>query len=484
MRSIRCALLLCVLCLPCGSIFPDDYSPQLDFWPVFFYAKDKKSDETTVELLWPLFSWNEDKKSKGFFFHPFYNKREEKGKKHVEEELLWPFGHTITDEDLKNSRFFPFYFYTEDKKPDGHVEKDFTFLPFIFGRKKPGEDYNAVFPFYGRITKRYGRDEIIFVLWPIYTWQKKDDITAVNILWPFFSYSKYEGGGGFKFWPLFGYSVKKDKFSKTFILWPFYSRQHVTLEEGGTYDMTLVPLFYVKEDSPAGTTRGAWPFVLNQVNKKEKYTEKWYPWPFLGDRRGEKDRLDQIWPFYVFRQHGQSKTTNYLWPFSWFYENKTINSTEKSARIFPIYYQYEEKWDKDKSTETYLQIWPVMHTDKDREENRYTQAISPIWLRQDAAFQRNWGPFFWIFQSWRSKKGDTSDRILWRVFRHDKKGETEYLEVRHVFAVLNEGKEKGALRLLGNVLAFERDKGTERVKLLGFPILGGEKKSQSAAPPK
>jgi hypothetical protein len=461
-------------------ISADDYSPQIDLWPLFFYDKDKKSGETTVELLWPFFSWNENAKSKGFFFRPFYNKREEKGRNHVEEEFLWPFGHTVTDDGIQQSRFFPFYFFTEEKKPDGQVEQDRTTLPFFFGRKKPGEDYNAVFPFYGRITKRYGRDEIFFIMWPVFTRQKKDEIIVINVLWPFFSYSKYEGGGGFKFWPFYGHSEKKDKYYKTFIIWPFYNRQHVKLDSGATYDMTLVPLFYVNEESPAGTTKGSWPFVYTQVNNKEKYTEKWFPWPFLGNRRGERDRLDQVWPFYIFNQHGQRKTTNVLWPFGWFVDNKTVDSTEKSARVFPVYYQYEEKWDKDKSTETYLQVWPLMHTNKDREGNKYTQAISPIWLRQDAGFQRNWGPFFWIFQDWRTAKGDSSDRFMWRIARHDKKGETEYSELHHVFAALTEGKDKGTVRLLGNALAFERDGAKEKVKVFSVPVWSSEKKPAAA----
>ncbi len=474
---LRAVVFALLLALPGGPARADDYVSQLDFWPLFFSAKDKKTQETTGEFLWPFFAWHETPKTKEFYFRPFYNKREEKGRGHVEEEFLWPFGHTVTDDGLKNSRFFPFYFYTEEKKSDGHLEKDFTFLPFLFGRKKPGESYNAVFPFYGRITKRYGRDEILFIMWPVYTRQKKDEIVVINVLWPFFSYSKFEGGGGFKFWPFYGHSEKKDKYSKTFILWPFYNRQHVKLDQGGTYDMTLVPLFYVREESPAGSTKGAWPFVYTQINKPQKYTEKWYPWPFLGERRGENDRLDQFWPFYIFSQHGQRKTTNYLWPITWFVENKTTDSTEKSSRVFPLYYQYEEKWDKDKSTETYLQAWPFMHATKDRQGNRYTQVVSPIWIRQDAGFQRNWGPFFWFFQGFQNAGGDSSDRYFWRWFRHDKKGETEYTELKHVFAVLREGEQKSAVRLLGNALSFERDGPTQAVKIFSLPIW------TSAAPP-
>ena len=44
--------------------------------------------------------------------------------------------------------------------------------------------------------------------------------------------------------------------------------------------------------------------------------------------------MDQIWPFYLFDQHDQRKTTNILWPFTWFVDNKTVDSTEKSARFF------------------------------------------------------------------------------------------------------------------------------------------------------
>ena len=66
------------------------------------------------------------------------------------------------------------------------------------------------FPLYGHIRDRLFRDEIFFVLFPIYGESRKRDVVTDNYLYPFFHLRLGEGLQGWQFWPLIG-SEHKDE---------------------------------------------------------------------------------------------------------------------------------------------------------------------------------------------------------------------------------------------------------------------------------
>jgi len=197
-RTVLCLWL--VLCLPAfnGTAAAEEPNPKLDLWPFFYYAKGKDG-AWRVEVFWPFFEASEDSKWKKTILRPVWNLREEKGKNYRDSEFLWPLGRTTERSMMTHSRFFPLYFCTVEKKSDGTTEKDFTFLPFIFKRDTKYSKRDGFWPFYGKFTNALTGEELVFVMWPIYTRRRKADVETVNILWPFLSFTKCEGGGGWKF---------------------------------------------------------------------------------------------------------------------------------------------------------------------------------------------------------------------------------------------------------------------------------------------
>ncbi len=64
----------------------------------------------------------------------------------------------------------------------------FTLFPLYFQQRSsdPSENYTAVFPFYGHLKHRLFRDEIFFVMFPLYSQTRKKDVVTDNYVWPFF----------------------------------------------------------------------------------------------------------------------------------------------------------------------------------------------------------------------------------------------------------------------------------------------------------
>ena len=114
----------------------------------------------------------------------------------------------------------------------------FTLFPLYFQQRSsdPSQDYTAVFPVYGHLKHRLFRDEIFFVMFPIYGETRKKDVVTDNYLWPFFHLRHGDGLHGWKFWPLVG-NEHKDVTTQTngfgdvktigghdgfFALWPLF----------------------------------------------------------------------------------------------------------------------------------------------------------------------------------------------------------------------------------------------------------------------
>ena len=86
----------------------------------------------------------------------------------------------------------------------------FTLFPLYFQQRSPdtNENYTALAPFYGHLKDRLFRDDIFFVMFPIYSETRKRDVVTDNYLYPFFHLRHGDGLRGWQFWPLVGHEHK------------------------------------------------------------------------------------------------------------------------------------------------------------------------------------------------------------------------------------------------------------------------------------
>ena len=71
--------------------------------------------------------------------------------------------------------------------------KRFTLFPLYFQQRSPdpNENYTALVPFYGHLKNRLFRDEIFFVMFPIYSETRKRDVVTDNYLYPVFRFAPW-----------------------------------------------------------------------------------------------------------------------------------------------------------------------------------------------------------------------------------------------------------------------------------------------------
>src|SRR5207244_2172052 len=131
------------------------------------------------------------------------------------------------------------------------------------------ENYHAVFPLYGHLKDRLFRDEIFFVMFPLFGETRKRDVVNDNFLYPFFNVRHGDGMHGWQFWPVVGHEHKvvtlqtngfgdvstvggHDHF---FILWPLFFK---TTEGIGTDNLEksqgFLPLYSVTRSPQRDST--------------------------------------------------------------------------------------------------------------------------------------------------------------------------------------------------------------------------------------
>ena len=89
---------------------------------------------------------------------------------------------------------FPFFWvvtFFRGVRPLGPVAVvcRFTLFPFYFQQRAPDPElnYTALLPVYGTIKNRLFRDEIKFIMLPLYVHTRKKDVVTDNFFYPFFT---------------------------------------------------------------------------------------------------------------------------------------------------------------------------------------------------------------------------------------------------------------------------------------------------------
>jgi len=472
--SVRLSLslaLLAVLCVgpPTRS---EDYDPEWDLWPIFYYNKDQATGDTEWEALFPVFASKSADKVREFFVRPFYYSKERQDYTLVEKDFIWPFGSSTKDAIHHESSFFPFYFFTEKSKGEADSVRETIVFPFYFRRKvsDEGKDF-GLFPFYGAFENRFGRKKLQFVLWPIYTYQEIGDRRVWNVLWPIFSYSKGEtGGGGWKIWPLYGRSKKEGLYEKTFVLWPFYNYQWARLAEGKEYKSLLIFPIYASEDSPSGTARGwLWPFFSHTVDKKAK-TDKWnFPWPIVARMTGPDHTMHRVLPIYRYERTKDSKSLAAPWPILWVNEENAEHRVSEEKRLVPLFWEQHTLQPKRGEAKDSIQLWPFFkwQTREDGHEKMTVLSVYP--LPDSERFDRNFGPFFTVYEWEQSPDGSWSRRVLSRLIRCDVDAQGNFFEIKPLVTSAARGPENRTFSLLRGLFEYKKEDGKRFVRLFYLP---------------
>lgn len=355
-------------------------------------------------------------------------------------------------------------------------KRRFTLFPFYFQQRSPipEENYTALVPFYGHLKNRLFRDQVFFILLPIYLQTVKRDVVTDNYLVPFFDVRHGNGLKGWQFWPLVGHETKAITQStniwgevetvpghkKFFTLWPFYFNN--TLGIGTTnlqHQFVLLP-FYTSQDATNRVSKSyGFPIgVTHTIDREKKYEEWGAPWPLVDFAHGEGKTAKRIWPFFGQAKNPILESDFYLWPV-YKYNRATSDplDRERTRILFFLYSDIDERNTATGKRIHRIDQWPFFTYRKDRENNERLQILAllePL-LPNNKSVERLYSP---VWSIWRAEKnaktGTSSKSLLWNLYRSE-----------HT-------REKSSHAVFFGLVQHEKDKAGTKWKILFIPFGG------------
>jgi hypothetical protein len=372
--------------------------------PLFSYLTDPDTDLAEFDALYPVISY--DRYGQEYRFQFF-------------QLLSFSGGQTYSETNVHRFTLFPIYFQQRSKIPE--------------------KNYTALLPIYGRLKNRLLRDEVHFVLLPLYVRSRKRDVVTDNYLYPVFHLRRGDGLKGWQFWPLVG-SEHKEVTSRTnmwgevepvgghdkfFALWPFFFNQRTGLgTDNPVRQQAFLPLYSLYRSPKRDSTSYLWPFGLTITDDREKkYREIGVPWPLIVYARGEGKTATRVWPLFSRAETDTLESHWYLWPV---YKYNRVHSAPLDRRrtrlLFFLYSDVDERNLDTGAAQHRTDLWPLFTARRDWSGNQRVQLLSllePL-IPNNKSIERNWSP---LWALWRSEKnaqtGARSVSLLGNLYRRD-----------------------------------------------------------------
>ena len=293
-------------------------------------------------------------------------------------------------------------------------------------------------PFYGHLKNRLFRDEIFFMMFPLYSQTRKADVVTDNYVYPFFDLRHGNGLKGWQFWPIVGHE-HKDLTSKTngfgdvepvgghdslFVLWPIFFKQLAGIgTDNPEKTRAVLPIYSIFRSPKRDSTTVIWPFFNHITDREKKYTEWQTPWPLVVFAHGEGKHTARIWPFFSQATNQYLETDWYLWPI--YKYNRAHADPLDRTRTRIMFFLYSDTIQKNTDTgnaERRVDFWPFFTHKRNYNGNTRLQIFAPLepFLPNNRSVERDYSP---VWSVWRAEKnaktGATSQSLLWNLYRRD-----------------------------------------------------------------
>lgn len=392
---------------PAGPLFYQKSSETTRIWaspPLFSYTLDTPTDFEEFDFLYPLLSY--DRFGTEYRFHIF-------------QVFNFSGGQTQSETNVHRFTLFPLYFQQRSKIKE--------------------LNYTALLPIYGRLKNRLFRDEVRFVMMPIWVQSRKRDVVTDNYFYPIFHLRHGDGLKGWQVWPITGHEHKEVTIKtnawgegelagghdRRFVLWPFYVKAASGIgTTNPVMQSAILPLYSRLRSPNRDSTTFPWPIGYTKtVDREKKYTEIGAPWPLIVFANGEGKHTRRVWPFFSQSSNGTLESDFYLWPIYKFNGIKADPLERKRTRIlFFLYSDIVEKNTETGQARVRKDLWPLFTARKDFNGDRTFQALSilePL-SPNNKSINRNYSP---IWALWRTESvaatGARSESVLLNLYRRE-----------------------------------------------------------------
>ena len=396
-----------------------------------------------TEIAGPVFYSQKTEDSTTWALPPFYAHVKDSGTDSEEWDFLYPvmtYDRFGTEHRWQFFQIFNISGGMSTRSGEDETKKRYEVFPFYFHQSSPipTNVYTAVIPFYGHLQNKLFRDEIYFIMMPIYVQTRKADVYTYNYFFPFFDVRYGNALHGWQLWPLVGHehkdvTLQTNSFSevstnggheKLFVLWPFFHQQTLGIGTvNRSFEQALLPLYYLMRSPLRDQTTVIWPFFSFINDREKKYREWQLPFPFVDFARGSKT-TDRILPLFSRSHNATLEADDYLWPL--YKYNRVHSGALDRERTRIALYLYSDVREKNLETGQMLHrvdFFPFFTWRKDFNGNSRLQMLSildPI-LPNNKSIERDWDP---VYAFWRQEKnprtGASSQSLFWNLYRREK----------------------------------------------------------------
>ena len=435
-------------------------------------------------FLGPIFEYKKDEFSKIYAVRPILYYEADYELKFRSLDILYPFiGYQEDNQRTQFKAFFSMIRYSNLNDYDDLQEKNFSIFPVLdvswSGKKE--NNYFSLFPIWGTLKNKYNKEEINYVLFPLYLKTKKKHSTNKHFFWPFISIVEGKYISGFKFWPLFGYENKLDEKQLTvvkeskFFLWPFYAYKKDTRGGLNLEEKIYFPFYLSSSSSFHKSKTYLWPFFNIYMDKIRNQTTYNMPWPIIQYKKGINIFSQRFFPFYSYVKTKNVEKGFYLWPL-YRYKNEILATDYFKTKSFLLFlYKQDTYYDlaSNKITKEFSSLWPIYS--KDTYEDGYDFRIfSPVesFFSKNEKIRKIWSPIWSIIRI-QNNSELLRTSILFNLIKYenDKRNQKRKFSINFLLPIISHESEEGKTKfnILGGLLGLET--GDEpKIRILYIPI--------------
>lgn len=480
LRAALLSLYILTALLTLAPFFCASAVDTINLGPLFYMEKDEETGEKKIDALGPLISYDKKADEREYGFRPiFYNYKNIK-KDRTAFDFLYPFSSYRSFEgDTKFQALLYVFYYKSDLQENGYREREYTLFPLIFARhaEDPERSFFAVFPIYGNMKHKYGKDRIQFFLFPLFLQTENYGVKNSNLLWPFIGYYSGNGASGGRLWPIYGQKTVGDSLRDEFALWPIYMKRDREFYGASINSFAILP-FYYGLDMPGRKQRTyGWPFFTYIENTNRNFKRYDMPWPIVTFTRGDVNQ-NRIFPFFSVKKEEDFETGYALWPlYSWRSHKLEDYEIKKKAIAYFLYKDVQNiprvEGGRDSRA---INLWPLFTYRRLPDGTAYFNFISPLetFLQDNPPRERNWRPLWTIFRWDRDEEGNHVSSFLWNTFRTESTKKGVKVELRPIIPVISYENtvEKDKFHILGGLFGYSKDKENNKkiLKFLFIPV--------------
>ena len=437
---------------------------------------------TRTEALGPFYYRERGDAFAQWALPPFFSRTDDADVDSTEVDVLYPFATWDRFGAEYRLQILQVFSFSGGAGQEDNGTRRFTLFPFYFQQRSPdtNKNYTALLPFYGQLKNRLLRDEINFILLPLYMQTRKKDVVTDNYLLPIIHLRNGNALHGWQLWPLAGHEVKGVTtrmnvagdvealagHEKTFVLWPVYFNNRLGI--GTTNEQTervLLPLYSETRSPARDSTTWLWPFFTRTEDREKKYIEWDVPYPFVVFARGEGKSTTRIWPFYSHATNASLQSDFYLWPLYKYNRAQADSLDRERTRVMLfLWSDLSEKNTNSGAAFRRRDLWPLFTHRHDLNGNERLQVLAPLepLLPNNKSIERDWSP---LWSLWRSERNATtgaqSQSLLWNLYRHEESGASKKCSLLFGLFQYQSTAEGSQWRLL--YLPAQKGKGTPSV---------------------